>query len=499
MLSFDDYCQHDALGLAELVKKGEITPLELVDTAIHRIESANPTLNAVVHHRFDEAREEAKTADRSATFAGVPFLVKDLGMEVKGMPMYTGSRGYRNYVSEQDSFAVTRMRRAGLIILGKTNTPEFGLTPFTEPELFGPTRNPWNTAFSPAGSSGGSAAAVASGMVPIATANDGGGSIRMPASCCGLFGLKPSRGRVSWSALESEMWAGAAVENCVSRSVRDSAAYLDAIQGAAPGDPYIIQPPKRPYLEEVNTPPGRLRIGYSATHTLGFPVDEACTQALQKAIDVLRSEGHDVNEVELPYFKEDLTKAFLVIVAAELAGEIEVMARYLGRKVRPSDVEASTYALNLLGRSFSAADYTYAKHKWGEISRRIAGFHEQYDLMLTPTLAKRPIRIGSLQPSAAERRMMAVINTLGLGSAIRATIDSLAAKIYDYMPWTPFANLTGQPSMSVPFHWTAEENLPIGVMFTARFGEEDLLYRLAGQLEKVSPWLQKPYPTGTFQ
>ena len=487
-MTFDEYRKYDALGLAELVKKGEISPEELVETAIRQIGEINPTLNAVIHRRFDEARAEAKKVVRSATFAGVPFLVKDLGMEVAGMPMCTGSRGYRDYVSPHDSFAVQKMKKAGLLILGKTNTPEFGITPFTEPELFGPTRNPWNAAFSPGGSSGGSAAAVAAGIVPMATANDGGGSIRIPASCCGLFGLKPSRGRVSWSALEGEMWSGAAVENCMSHSVRDSAAYLDVIRGAAPGDPYIAEPPKRPYLEEVEKSPGKLRIGYTAAHTMGFPVDEACVQAMNKSVAVLRAEGHEVSEVELPYRKEDLTEAFLVVVAGELAGEIGVMSQYLGRKARASDMEASTYAFYLLGRSFSAADYTFAKHKWNEISRRIAIFHEKYDLMLTPTLAKRPIAIGSLQPTATEKRMMAVVNTFGLGSAIKATISSLADKIYDYMPWTPLANLTGQPSMSVPFYRTPEENLPVGVMFTARLGEEDMLFRLAGQLEKAAPW-----------
>lgn len=284
------------------------------------------------------------------------------------------------------------------------------------------------------------------------------------------------------------MWSGAAVENCVSHSVRDSAAYLDVIRGAAPGDPYIAEPPKRPYLEEVEKSPGKLRIGYTAAHTMGFPVDEACVQAMNKAVAVLRAEGHEVSEVELPYRKEDLTEAFLVVVAGELAGEIGVMSQYLGRKARPSDMEASTYAFYLLGRSFSAADYTFAKHKWGEISRRIAVFHEKYDLLLTPTLAKRPIAIGSLQPTAAEKRMITVVNTFGLGNAIKATISSLADKIYDYMPWTPLANLTGQPSMSVPFYRTPEENLPVGVMFTARLGEEDMLYRLAGQLEKAAPW-----------
>lgn len=487
-MTFEEYRQYDALGLAALVRRGEVAATELVDIAIARLEAVNPRLNAVIHFRLEQARQEAQRVSREAPFGGVPFLVKDLGMEIEGMPMCVGSRAYAKYRSTHDSEVVKRARRAGLLLLGKTNTPEFGLTPFTEPQAFGPTRNPWNEEHSPGGSSGGSAAAVAAGIVPMATANDGGGSIRIPASCCGLFGLKPTRGRVSWAPLMGEMWSGAAIEHCVSRTVRDSAAYLDAIQGAAPGDPYIIEPPQRPYLQEVETPPGRLRIGYSLQHTLGFPVDEACEEALLRTVDILRAEGHEVVEAPLPYRREDLAESFLVVVAGELGGDMLMLQQFLKRSVRPSDVEPSTYALYLLGQSFSAAEYAHAKRQWSFISQRVAAFHEQYDLLLTPTLARRPIRIGSLQPSAAEERLMRVVNTLQLGAAVKASIQKLADKIYDYMPWTAFANITGQPSMSVPVLRTEEENLPIGVMFTARLGEEHVLFRLAGQLEKALQW-----------
>ncbi len=487
-MTYAEYRRYDALGLADLVRRGEVSATTLVEVAAARLEAVNPRLNAVIHLRIERALEEAKRVDRNAPFAGVPFLVKDLGMEVEGMPMCLGSRAYLGYRSVRDSEVVKKMKRAGLLIIGKTNTPEFGLTPFTEPRAFGPTRNPWNEEYSPGGSSGGSAAAVAAGIVPMATANDGGGSIRIPASCCGLFGLKPTRGRVSWAPLMGEMWSGAAIEHCVSRTVRDSAAYLDAVQGACPGDPYWIAPPERPYAEEVDTPPGRLRVGYSLQHTLGFSVDEACEEALLRAIDVLRSEGHEVEEAPLPYQQEDLAASFLIVVAGELGGDIRTLQEFLGRPVRPSDVEPSTYALYLLGQSFSAAEYAFAKRRWSAISQRIAAFHERYDLLLTPTLARRPIRIGALQPSAAEERLMRAVNLLGLGSAVKASIQSLADKIYDYMPWTPFANITGQPSMSVPVLRTREENLPVGVMFTARLNEEHVLFRLAGQLEKALQW-----------
>lgn len=491
-MNFEEYRRHDALGLAELVKKGEIKAEELLETAIRRTEEVNPALNVVIHKIYEEARATAKKVSRSGIFTGVPFLVKDLGMEIKGVPMRNGCRGYNNYVSPQDSFAVGKMREAGLVIFGKTNTPEFGLTPFTEPALFGPSRNPWNTGRTTAGSSGGSAAAVAAGIVPLATANDGGGSIRMPASACGIFGLKPSRGRISWAPLFGEMWNGAAVEGCVSRSVRDSAAYLDAVSGAAPGDPYILERPHRPYIQEAGTAPGKLRIGFTTAHTLGLSVDEACEEAVQRTVEILKYEGHTVEEVDLPYKKEDLTKAFLVVVAGELAGELQVLSDFLGRKVRPgADVEPNTYALHLLGKSFTAADYAYAQHKWNEICHRMAGFHEKYDLLLTPTLAQRPFKIGALQNTPAESRLISIVNTLGLGIAVRSQIDQMVEKIYNWMPWTAFANITGQPSMSVPLHWTMEEGLPVGVMFTARLGEEDMLFRLAGQLEKAAPWWDK--------
>ncbi|MBV6443231.1 MAG: amidase [Haliscomenobacteraceae bacterium CHB4] len=492
-MNFEEYRRHDALGLAELVKKGEIKAEELLEIAIRRTEDVNPTLNVVIHKIYDEALATAKKVSRSGTFAGVPFLVKDLGMEVKGTPMRAGCRGYSNYISTDDSYVVQKMRQAGLVIFGKTNTPEFGLTPFTEPELFGPTRNPWNLERTPAGSSGGSAAAVAAGIVPMASANDGGGSIRMPASACGLFGIKPSRGRTSWGRLFGEMWNGAVAEGCVSRSVRDSAAYLDAIIGTAPGDPYDIQRPKRPYLYEAGTMPEKLHIGYTAAHTLNLPVDPVCQRALEYAVEILRSEGHAMEEVELPYKKEDLTDAFLIVVAGEIAGELRTLGDFLGRKARPGDVEPNTYALHLLGKSYSAADYAYATRKWNEVCRRIADFHTRHDLLLTPTLAQRPFKTGALQNTPAENRLITVVNALGLGSVVRSQVDPLVEKIYNWMPWTAFANITGQPSMSVPLYWTesADDHLPIGVMLTARLGEEDTLFRLAGQLEKAAPWWEK--------
>ncbi len=490
-MTFETYRNHDALSLAEMVKTGQITAESLLEIAIARAEQVNPTINAIVHKLYDQARLWAKKPPRDAVFTGIPFLVKDLGPEVEGTPKCTGSRAYRSYVSAMDSHVTTKMKEAGLIIFGKTNTPELGLTPFTEPKLFGPTLNPWNTAHSPGGSSGGSGAAVAAGIVPMATANDGGGSIRIPASCCGLFGLKPSRGRVSLGPGFGEMWSGAVSEGCVSRSVRDSAAYLDAITGAFPGEPYLLQSPQKPYLQEVSTNPGTLRIAWSLQNTMGAPVHTDCEKALKETLALLKAEGHIVEEVALPYRPEDLAEAFITVVAGEVTADLFAMSQYLGRNVRPSDVEPETFGLYLLGKAFTAGEYAIAKHRWNEVSRRVALLHEQYDLFLTPTLPKPPIKTGELQSSATEHVLISLVSTFRLGFAMKQAVNQLAQKVYSYLPWTPFANMTGQPSMSVPLFWEENSQLPIGMMFTARMGEEDMLFRLAGQLEKAAPWFSK--------
>ncbi|MCB0580539.1 MAG: amidase [Phaeodactylibacter sp.] len=489
-MTFEEYRKHDALGLADLVRKKEITAAELVEVAITRAESVNPTINAIIHPLYDMAREMAKSAGPDSPFAGVPFLVKDLGLEIAGTPRVSGCRGYRNYVSQEDSYITRRYRQAGLSFLGKTNTPEFGLTPYTEPQHFGPTRNPWNIGHTAGGSSGGSAAAVAAGITPLATASDGGGSIRIPASCCGLFGLKPSRGRISQGPQQGEGWSGAVMEHCVSRSVRDSAALLDATQGSAPGDPFVIQPPEKPYLEVIGEDPGKLRIGFSTAHTLGQEVDAECILAIEKTARLLESLGHQVELAPLPYRREDLTETFLTMVCGEAAADIEILSEHLGRAARPGDVERATWAMVMLGRSFSAKDYAFRRRKWNDIARRLGAFHQQYDLLLTPTVSKAPFRIGALQPDAAEKRLLRLVTSLNLEGVLKARVGPLAEKIFSYIPYTALGNITGQPSMSVPLHWT-NDGLPVGVMFTAPAGREDMLFRLAAQLEKARPWMGK--------
>lgn len=489
-MTFDEYRRHDALGLAELVRKGEVSPAELLDIAIARTEEVNPRLNAVIHKMYEEGKRLAGQVNTGAPFAGVPFLLKDLGLEVKGFPLRTGSKGYEGYVSPEDSVLVRRFREAGLVYFGKTNTPELGLTPYTEPQHFGATRNPWNTERSAGGSSGGSAAAVAAGVTPIATASDGGGSIRIPAACNGLFGIKPSRGRVSLGNYKGEMWSGAVMEGCVSRSVRDSAAFLDAVGGSAPGDPYVIQKPARPYVEEAALEPEPLRIGFSTRHTLGQSIAPESVKAVEDAVTLLQALGHKVEEVALPFQKEDLKEVFVMMVFGEVAADLEKLSRHLGRRVRRNDVEANTYALGLLGKTYSARDFVVARRRWNDISRRVGLFHQEYDLLLTPTVSMPPFPVGALQATPSERRLIATINALGLGGLLKASVDELAEKIFSYIPFTPIANMTGQPSMSVPLYWT-EDKLPVGVMFSAAFGREDLLFRLAGQLERSQPWFDR--------
>jgi amidase len=487
MLTFEEYRKLDAHDLTDLIKTGQVQASELLESALHAAQHLNPEINAIVELLPEIGQKLASSTTKEMPFAGVPFLVKDLGFEIAGAPLRSGSRGYANYVSTEDSIAIQRIKAAGLMIFGKSNTPEFGLTPYTEPLSAGICRNPWNTNHTPGGSSGGSAAAVAAGICPIASANDGGGSIRMPASSCGLFGMKPSRGRISWAPFAGEGWSGAEEEGCVSKSVRDSARYLDVVSGPTPFDVYQVPKPEVPYSEELKKEPGKLRIAFSKQHTLGHEVHPECLAAMDHTLKLLQSLGHEVEEVPLPFFKEDLTKAFLVMVAAEVAAELDRMKSHLGRKVRLNDVEPNTYALHLLGRTFRADELTTAKRKWYEISARLVRMHQQYDVFLTPTLASPPIKVGALQPKPHEALLVRIVNTFHLGGLAKASIDQLAEQIYDYMPWTIMANISGQPSMSVPLHWSAA-GLPVGSLFTAQQGQEGLLFRLAAQLEQAQPW-----------
>lgn len=492
-MTTEEYQKHDAVGLAQLVKDGEVSPGELLENALILAEKRNPALNAIVHPLYEEGRKIAANLPEEGALRGVPFLVKDLSIDWMGTSMRSGSKGYMQYVSAQNSYYIDHCLKAGLVPFGKTNTPEFGLTPFTEPSLFGPARNPWNTDHSPGGSSGGSAAAVAAGIVPAATASDGGGSIRIPASCCGLFGLKPSRGRVSLGPVFGEAWGGAVAEGSVTRTVRDSAAMLDILQGYAPGDPFQVQPPARPYAEEVGREPGKLRVALCSRHT--YPnqsVDVECVRAVEKAARLLQSLGHEVVEVPLPYGPEVFKDLFFPMVVSETAATLRNLGTYLGREVNTDDVELNTWLLAKMGEVYTGADYAHALFQWNGLSRKMAALHEQYDVLLTPVLSRPPIKIGELQNTTQENISLKLLQKTGGYRFLKGSkiIDELIERTFSYIPFTAIANMTGQPSMSVPLHWT-ETNLPVGVMFTGRMGEEDLLFRLAAQLEVAEPWFDK--------
>lgn len=489
-MTFEEYRRYDALGLAELVRNKEMKPAEILEIAIARAEAVNPAINAIIYPLYDMAKKMAGEVDLQARFAGVPFLLKDLALHLKGIPLQNGCAGYKGFVPKADSYVVERFRQAGFVFMGKTNLPELGLTPYTEPRAFGPTRNPWNTSRTAGGSSGGSAAAVAAGITPIATASDGGGSIRIPASCNGLFGLKPSRGLISLGPAIGEMWSGAVTEGCVSRSVRDTAAFLDAVIAETPGEPYLLKTPVRSFFEEIGADPGPLKIGFSTAHPLGQPVDDHCKEAVHNTAKLLESLGYRVEEVDFPCTPEDLTHTFIMMVFGETAAALRRMADDIGRPVRRSDVEVTTWAIAMLGKAYTAGDFAYARGKWNDLYRRMGVFHQQYDILLTPTCSMAPFEIGALQPSTAEKRLLEMISTFNLTKLLKANVDPLAEKTFAYIPFTPLANMTGQPSMSMPLHWTPD-NLPVGVMFTAALGNDDILIRLASQIEEAWPWMDK--------
>ena len=487
-MTHDEYLARDATGLAELVRSGDVTPVELLDIALARVAALNPTLNAVVRSMEEDARRDAARPP-AGPFAGVPFLAKDLISTYAGHPTSSGSRLLAGYVIDHDSELVRRVRATGVTILGKTNLPEWGLVPYTESELWGACRNPWATEHTPGGSSGGSAAAVASGMVPMAGGGDGGGSIRIPASCCGLFGLKPTRARTPTGPDFGLLWRGAVVEHVLTRSVRDSAAMLDATHGADAGAPFEIPPPRRPFLTEVGEDPGILRIAWTTHPTLGSSVHPDSVAAGEDAVGLLSDLGHHLVEARPALDGPAFARSFLLMVAAELATDLVEAGRVLGRAPRRGDVEPASWALALLGKSLPAAKYAGALRDMERQGRSVGALFADHDLLLTPTLAAPPPRIGELAPTSTEVLLLRVLGMFGSGRLIEAAglLERMAAEAFEWMPWTPIANATGQPAMSVPLHWNAA-GLPIGVHFVGRFGDEATLLRLASQLEKARPW-----------
>ncbi len=472
-MPFSEYAAYDGLGLAALVAKGAVTPAELAEEAIRRIEKHNPTLNAVIYKMYEQGRTTAKrqAAARSAeatTFQGVPFLLKDILGNYEGVPTAAGCRFMAGVPATRDDTLVVRFKGAGFNVLGKTNAPECGILPTTEPVLYGPCRNPWNLAHSTGGSSGGSAAAVAAGIVPVAHANDGGGSIRIPAACCGLVGLKPTRARTPMGPDIGDFASGLAIDHVVSRTVRDSAAALDCTHGPELGDPYCAPPTARPFIEETRTPPGRLRIAFSTRNLGGTRLHPECVAAVESTAKLLEDLGHTVEEAAPTIDMNTLTAAFMTVFTAGHASAIDGFALMHGRTPTEKDFEGLTWSLYQQGKQVPAPQYLLSVAMLQIASRQIARFHAAYDCWMTTTLGTPPIRLGTID--VQERDIMKGM-----------------APVLDYVPFTPIQNATGQPAISLPLHWTAD-GLPVGVMFAGRFGDEATLFRLAAQLEEARPW-----------
>jgi amidase len=487
----DLFKELDGLGLAQLVKKKEVHPRELIDAAIQRAEGVNPQLNAVINKMYESARQEGEKVGHGGTFAGVPMLLKDITQEIKGEPITSGSRALKNYRASSDSEFVKRLRKTGAIFIGQSNVPELALMGITEPEYYGPTRNPWNLAYTPGGSSGGSAAAVAAGVIPIAGANDGGGSIRIPASYCGLFGLKPTRGRMPVGPCAGRHWQGASVDHVLTRSVRDSAAMLDELSGYEKGAAFYAPPFSGSYLEEAGRPlGGPKRFGFCVKSPLGTEVHSDCIEAVMKTVKLLEEMGHEVEEVEVPVDGKKIASSYFTLYFGEVAAAMASLEEVLGRKAKFGDVEHATWVLGLLGNATSAGEFVLAMREWDKAAFSMEAFHETYDFYLTPATAFPPAKIGELDPGAGEKWAMKLAGLTGAGNLLKKAgiVDQMAEKGLMRTPFTQMSNLTGQPAMSVPLHMT-KEGLPCGVQFVAARGREDLLLRLAGELEQTDAWV----------
>jgi amidase len=457
----------DATAQAELVAGGEVTALELTGAAIERIEKVNPALNAVARPMFDLALQTAR-GPLEGPFKGVPFILKDLMAAYAGVPMTYASRFLTDYVPDHDSELVKRYKASGLVVTAKANASEFGILPASEPALFGPCHNPWDPSLSTGGSSGGSAAAVAAGLVPMAHANDAGGSIRIPASCCGIFGLRPTRARNSFAPDLGDIMSGLVVEHAVTRSVRDSAALLDATCGPAPGDPYYPPPPLRPFLEETRAEPGRLRIGFTSKSPTPAPVHEDCVAAVDSVAKLCEELGHSVEEVTVEFDIVVVTQAFMGVYLAGAAWMIAALAMASGKTPSEEMFEPLTWTMSELGRQLSASDYLLAVTALQSTSRAVTEMFAPYDVVLTPTITAPPYPLGTFD-APADNPMMALVRAA------------------DFVPFTTIANFTGLPAMSVPLHWN-EAGLPVGTMFTGKYADEATLFRLAAQLESARPW-----------
>lgn len=485
-MNFPEYELFDGLGLAELVKKGEVSSLELIESAIARIENKNPKINAVIFKMYDEARATAQQPIPNGLFQGVPFLLKDILADCEGSPMHCGSSFMQGYLSQNDSELVRRYKKAGLIILGKTNLPEFGLSPVTEPELFGPTCNPWDLAKNAGGSSGGSAAAVASCMVPMAHGGDGAGSLRIPAAYCGVFGLKPSRGRTPTGPHLMRVWQGMVVEHAITRSVRDSAALLDISAGKELGSLISLPDPEKSFLSCLTKPIKPLRIAYTSKAFFGCVLHPEYDEALTKAAKLCEHLGHSVEWNAPSIYSEEVALAFLIIIAADMAFTLKLIAKKMRCKPDYGKLEPATAVLCEVGEHFSAEDFAWANYTLDQTVKQMAEFFQNYDVMLTPTMADPPPAIGEFKPDRLEQNIIELLRRLPYGPILKRLTRKTASQYFGFTPYTPIFNITGQPAMSVPLYWD-KNGLPIGIHFAARIGEESVLLQLAQQLEGAKP------------
>jgi amidase len=494
-MPFAEYGRYDALGLAELVRTGQVSPTELLDEALARTALVNPKINAVIHLMEGRAREAIAAGLPDGPFRGVPFLLKDILAAYAGEPLRSGSRYFNDFVPAEDEEVTRRYRAAGLVIFGKTNLPELGLTNVTEPELFGPTRNPWDLERTPSGSSGGSAAAVAARIVPAANGSDAGGSIRTPASNCGLVGLKVTRGRIPFGPQGPDPWWGFDSENALTRTVGDCAALLDATAGHYPQHLTRLPVPERPYLEETQRDPGRLRVAFSYDPGLGRSLHAENRRALEATAAALDRLGHEVVEVHLPLPTEAFIDGYVALTAADVAATLRRGAAAVGRVATSDDVELATWVLAKLGDALSATDAVTAHDSLQLFSRRWLGWSSAFDVLLTPTVGVPPLPIGAYELSTLQRQGVKLLAALPAGAFLsqRAKLIEAFARVFEAAPYTMVANVTGQPSMSLPLHWT-EDGLPMGMLFTAQLGDEATLFRLAAQLEQAMPWRDRIAP-----
>ncbi len=460
---------HDAMGLAKLVRQRKVSPSELLEAAIAQAEAMNPRFNFMAQKHYDFARAEIARGLPEGPFTGVPWLLKDLAAYIEGLPTEGGSRLNKGQVGLFTTELVNRYRKAGLVVFGKTTTPEFGLTGTTESTLMGATRNPWNPDRIAGGSSGGAAAAVAAGVIPAAHATDGGGSIRIPASCCGLFGMKPSRARTPMGPFRTEGWAGFSTHHVITRSVRDSAALLDATHGPEAGSRYSAPSPEGTFLSQVGREPGKLRIALMSTPASGAPVDPECLRVLSETARLCESMGHHVEEAAPKLDAAALGQASFVLIASSLAADLLDRAKSLGIELGPDVLEPITLGFVGYGQTTTGADFARANNTMQSAAVAVAQFMDKYDVILSPTLAKPPLEIGQISLSPG------------------VPFQEWGQRAATFSPFAQMANFTGQPSMSVPMGQSSE-GLPIGMMFTGRYGEDALLYSLAGQLERAAPW-----------